>query len=235
MPVAADVVSIPRVELRVEREGGRPVDRAVVLEGDLCRLGSHEGNDLVLGDPLVSRFHCQLSRGQTTWRIADTGSLNGTRVSGVRIRDADLPLPDCRIELGESIVRVRELGSAADAELPVWPCFGGLYGSSVVMRRLFGLLDKIARSEANVLIEGESGTGKELVATEIVQRGPRADRPFLIVDCGAISPSLIESELFGHVRGAFTGADRDRVGAFTEANGGTVFLDEIGELPLDMQ
>jgi DNA-binding NtrC family response regulator len=103
------------------------------------------------------------------------------------------------------------------------------------MRKLFALLEKVAQSDINVLIEGESGTGKELVATEIVQRGSRADRPFVIVDCGAISPNLVESELFGHIRGAFTGADRDRIGAFEAADGGTVFLDEIGELPLELQ
>ena len=111
------------------------------------------------------------------------------------------------------------------------PSFGALVGTSLPMRRLFGLLEKIAQSDINVLIEGESGTGKELVATEIMQRSARADKPFVVVDCGAISPSLVESELFGHVRGAFTGADRDRMGAFEAADGGTVFLDEIGELP----
>src|SRR5262249_38364564 len=148
---------------------------------------------------------------------------------------AELPMPECRIELGESVVRVRELGSRQDHDVPLRPSFGVLYGGSVVMRRLFGVLEKIAKSDANVLIEGESGTGKELVTTEIVQRGPRSDKPLIIVDCGAISPSLLESELFGHVRGAFTGADRERVGAFEEAGGGTVFLDEIGELPLEMQ
>jgi DNA-binding NtrC family response regulator len=93
----------------------------------------------------------------------------------------------------------------------------------------------VCASEANVLVEGESGTGKELVASEIVKRGPRRRGPFVIVDCSAITPSVLESELFGHVRGAFTGADRDRVGAFEAAEGGTIFLDEIGELPLDMQ
>jgi transcriptional regulator with GAF, ATPase, and Fis domain len=103
------------------------------------------------------------------------------------------------------------------------------------MRRLFDLLRRVAKSASDVLIEGENGTGKEVIATELVQQSPRAARPLVIVDCGAISPGLIESELFGHVRGAFTGASRDRAGAFEEADGGTVFLDEIGELPLDMQ
>jgi transcriptional regulator with GAF, ATPase, and Fis domain len=115
------------------------------------------------------------------------------------------------------------------------PSFGTLTGTGRAMRKLFALLEKVAASEINCFIHGESGTGKELVATEIVQRGIRADRPFVVVDCGAISPTLVESELFGHVRGAFTGADRERVGAFEAADGGTVFLDEIGELPLEVQ
>jgi DNA-binding NtrC family response regulator len=230
-----DSVAIPRLELLIEREAGEPAGRLVVFDSDLCRIGAHPGNDLTIEDPQVSRFHCRLTRTDSGWRIADAGALNGTYVGGVRVRDADLPLPECRIQMGDSVVRVRELGSATDAEVPAWPSFGGLYGSSVVMRRLFALLDRVARSDSNVLIEGESGTGKELVATEIVQRGLRADRPFVIVDCSAISPSLIASELFGHVRGAFTGADRDRVGAFEAADRGTLFLDEIGELPLDLQ
>jgi DNA-binding NtrC family response regulator len=228
-------IAIPRVELVVEREGGKPSGRVLVIDADLFRIGSHASNELVLADPLVSRFHCRIARGQQGWTVVDNRSMNGTSVGGVRVRDADLPLPDCRLELGDSVVRVRELSPAGEAEVPIWPSFGQLYGVSTVMRRLFGVLDRVARTDVNVQIEGESGTGKELVATEIVRRGSRADGPFLIVDCGSISPNLIESELFGHARGAFTGADRDRVGAFEAADGGTVFLDEIGEMPLEMQ
>ena len=228
-------VAIPRLELVVERQAGRPEQLSRVLEGDLFKLGSHSSNDLVLDDPLVSRFHCELQRSDIGWSIVDTGSLNGTFVQGIRVRDADLPLTGARIRIGDSVLVARELGSAAVAEIPQWSSFGELYGESTVMRRLFGVLHRVAQSEATVLLEGESGTGKELAATEIVRRGPRADNPFLIIDCGAISPNLIESELFGHVKGAFTGADRTRIGAFEAADGGTVFLDEIGEMPLDMQ
>ena len=228
-------VTLPRLELTVERENGQPAARSVVLDDEFFRIGSHPVNNLVIDDALVSRFHCSLARTETGFRITDTGSLNGTRVGGVRVRDADLPLPDCRIEVGDSVVHVRNLGSVSQVGVSAALSFGSLYGISVPMRRLFELIKRVAKSGSDVLVEGESGTGKELIATEIVHHGGRADKPLVIVDCGAVSPQLIESELFGHVRGSFTGATRDREGAFEAADGGTVFLDEIGELPLDMQ
>ncbi len=233
--LAGDVVAVPRLELSVEREAGQPEQRTVILDGDFFRIGSHPGNDLVVADKLVSRFHCSIARDGTGWRLTDTGSMNGTRLGSVRVRDADLSFPECRITLGESVVRVRERSPVSATDVAPALSFGELYGTSLPMRRLYDLLKRAARSDADVLIEGESGTGKELIATEIVRRSGRADKPLVIVDCGAISPNLIESELFGHVRGAFTGAVRDRMGAFESADGGTVFLDEIGELPLDMQ
>jgi transcriptional regulator with GAF, ATPase, and Fis domain len=235
VPQMLDRIAKPRLEITLETENDEPATRTTVFEGELCRIGSNAGNDVVIADPRVSNFHARLWLDHGVWRVSDTGSLNGTRIGGVRVREADLPVPECRIEVGASVVRVRELVSVDSDELPVAPTFGALWGTSVPMRRLFALLDRVARSEANVLVEGESGTGKELIASEIVQRGPRADGPLVVVDCGAISPNLFESELFGHARGAFTGADRDRVGAFEAANGGTVFLDEIGELPIELQ
>jgi transcriptional regulator with GAF, ATPase, and Fis domain len=228
-------IAVPRIELSVEREEGRSAQRTVVLDGEFFRIGSHPANNLVLTDPLVSRFHCSLARSATGLRLTDSGSLNGTRVGGVRVRDADLPLPECSIELGESVVRVRDLGAVGQASVAPGLSLGSLYGVSLAMRRLFDLIKRFAKSGSDVLIEGESGTGKELIATEIVRLGGRADKPLVIVDCGAVSPQLIESELFGHLRGSFTGATRDRAGAFEAADGGTVFLDEVGELPLDMQ
>jgi DNA-binding NtrC family response regulator len=113
--------------------------------------------------------------------------------------------------------------------------FGVLVGKSAAMQQLFVMLERVANSDIDILLRGESGTGKEVVASELVQRSSRAQGPLVVVDCGSISPSLVESELFGHVRGAFTGAERDRQGAFEAADGGTVFLDEIGELPLELQ
>ena len=190
---------------------------------------------MVIDDPLVSRFHCRIERGARAWRLIDQDSLNGTRMSGVVIRDCDLPLPECRLEIGDSVIVVTEEQSIARIELLDQASYGDLYGVSLPMRRLFATLERVCASGSNVLVEGASGTGKELVAMEIVKRGARRRQPFVIVDCSAIAPSVLESELFGHVRGAFTGADRDRVGAFEAAEGGTIFLDEIGELPLEMQ
>jgi len=227
-------VFVPRLVVTVERENGQPASRTETHEGELCRIGTHSSNEIVLDDPAVSRFHCRISREEGSWRIRDGGSLNGTFVSGVRIRDADLTR-EVVLEVGSSLVRVRTGEEDGMTLLPMVPAFGSLVGASPAMQRLFALLEKVASSEINVYIEGESGTGKELVATELVQHGSRAEKPFVVVDCGAISPNLVESELFGHVRGAFTGADRDRIGAFEAADGGTVFLDEIGELPLELQ
>ncbi|WP_240488608.1 sigma 54-interacting transcriptional regulator [Labilithrix luteola] len=227
-------VAIPRVTVTVEREGGIAVQRTIVHDGDLCKIGSHASNDVVLRDPMVSRFHCRLVREDGLWRLRDSGSMNGTSLDSVRIRDADLH-SEGLLSVGESVVRIRAGAPQKEDFVPMLPSFGALVGTSLPMRRLFALLEKIAQSDINVLIEGESGTGKELVATEIMQRSARADKPFVVVDCGAISPNLVESELFGHIRGAFTGADRDRIGAFEAADGGTVFLDEIGELPIELQ
>ena len=225
----------PRIEVSVEREAGQP--RSVVIEHDgaYVRVGSHPSNDVVLADPTVSRFHLAIERGASCWHLRDQGSLNGTRIGGVVVRDADVPSSGCTLEIGDSTVRIRELGSTRFDDLSASTTLGGLHGKSQAMRRLFALIERVASSDSTVLIEGESGSGKELAATEIVRRGARADKPLVIVDCGAISPSLFESILFGHCRGAFTGADRDRVGAFEAAAGGTLFLDEIGEMPLEMQ
>ena len=227
-------VASPRMELTVEREAGVEVHRTMVLDGERLLLGSHQKNHLVLEDPRVSRFHCSIERTENAWRVVDSGSLNGTQLLGVAVRDADLPA-SCTLVLGDSTVRLREVATEAQIDILDQASFGDLYGQSLTMQRLFAILDKIASSDANVLIEGESGTGKELVAAELVRRGSRARKPFVILDCSSISPNLIESEIFGHARGSFTGADRERIGAFEAAHGGTVFLDEIGELPIEMQ
>jgi transcriptional regulator with GAF, ATPase, and Fis domain len=135
----------------------------------------------------------------------------------------------------EQLQATRQSLRRARAELRSHFGYAGLVGTSVAMRKVYALIDRIKDTDVPVLITGESGTGKEVVARAIHQSGPRGKKAFLGVNCGAIPANLLESELFGHVRGAFTGADRDRRGLFREAEGGTLLLDEIGEMPLKMQ
>jgi transcriptional regulator with GAF, ATPase, and Fis domain len=227
-------VELPRLNVDVERIAGHAASTSHVFDGDLCRIGSHPSNDLVLDDPTISRFHCRIVREGGAWKVVDTGSRNGTRIGGVKILVAELE-GSVTIEIGDSLLRVRAGLEGEGKSVPVVPSFGAIVGQSVAMQQLFAVLERVAASDIDVLVQGESGTGKELVAAELVGRSPRADKPLVVVDCGSISPSLVESELFGHVRGAFTGADRDREGAFEAADGGTLFLDEVGELPPELQ
>ncbi len=196
-------------------------------------VGAHASCDLVLADPQVSRRHAELAVVPEGIRIKDLGSTNGTWWQGTKVGEVVVPA-GATVQFGATPVRI----SAAEAmSLPPSERdqFGAMAGKSVVMRELFAVLEMAAPSEATVLIEGESGTGKELAARAIHEASSRAKGPFVVVDCSAISENLFDSHLFGHVRGAFTGADRDRKGAFVEASGGTLFLDELGELPITAQ
>ncbi len=202
--------------------------------GDRCSIGSHRGNDLVVEDSTVSRFHCEIVVDEGGARVRDLKSRNGTVVDGVAVREAFLRAGSL-LRLGKTVVRF-ELGMELN-KLPLSEetHFGSLTGVSAAMRAVFAMLARAADSDATVLLEGETGTGKSQAARSIHRESARRDGPFVIVDCGAILGNLLESELFGHEKGAFTGATDRRVGAFEEASGGTLFLDEIGELPLDLQ
>lgn len=202
--------------------------------GDRCAIGSHPSNDLVINDATVSRFHCEIEIGERGATVRDSASRNGTVVDGVSILHAYLR-GGSLLRIGTSVIRFQY--EAARNQLPISALseFGSLVGTSVAMRSRFALMERAAATDATVLIEGETGTGKEGAAYAIHSSSPRARGPFVVVDCGAIPANLLESELFGHERGAFTGADQARAGAFEEANGGTIFLDEIGELPAELQ
>ncbi len=197
-------------------------------------IGSAEGNDLVLQDDSVSRHHARIDVDEGCLTITDLSSTNGTFVRDVRVMRAALP-EKATLTFGDCDVVFR-LGEESD-EVPLASTdrFGEFLGESVPARRLFQELMRIAPSEASVVLEGESGTGKEILARAIHEESPRRDAPFVTIDCGALPASLIESELFGHERGAFTGAIQSRAGAFEQADGGTVFLDEIGELDRALQ
>jgi len=207
---------------------------AVVPVGDTTRVGKADDNDLVLPDDTVSRHHCELVREGDAVRVRDLNSTNGTRVDGTRVSDALLS-PGAVLKVGEIEVALRPAQQRAEVMPSDEPRFGPALGQSLAMRTIFGVLERIAPTEATVLLEGETGTGKDVLARAIVEGSPRKNGPFVVVDCGAVSYSLIESELFGHERGAFTGAIATRQGAFELGGGGTVFLDEIGELPVDVQ
>ena len=196
-------------------------------------VGAHSSCELVLTDPQVSRRHAELSIVPDGIRIKDLGSTNGTWWQGTKVGELVVP-SGATVKFGGTAVRL------AAADVPLLPPsdrdqFGAMAGSSVAMRELFAVLEMASPTDATVLIEGESGTGKELAARAIHDASLRTAGPFVTVDCSAIAETLIDSHLFGHVRGAFTGADRDRKGAFVAATGGTLFLDELGELPLAAQ
>jgi DNA-binding NtrC family response regulator len=196
-------------------------------------VGRGEGTDLRIDDATVSQFHVELTPGPDGVRVRDLGSRNGTRAGGVRIFEAmvdwgtELSLGSAKLTLERAQGEERRRASQTS--------FGGLVGSSDVMRELYALLDKLAPTELSVLIEGETGTGKEVCARALHDASKRSAGPFVTVDCTTIPRTLAESVLFGHERGAFTGATEKRAGLLEIAAGGTLFLDELGELPLDLQ
>jgi DNA-binding NtrC family response regulator len=199
-----------------------------------CAVGSHLSNDLIVDDPTVSRFHCELAIENGRVRVRDLGSRNATVANGITIVDGAIA-GGTTLTLGHSELRVEVDDGREEIEVSERESFGPLVGVSDQMRELFSQLEKVAPSEATVLIEGETGTGKEGCAESIHEASTRASGRFVVVDCGAIPANLLESELFGHEAGAFTGATQRRIGAFEDASGGTLFLDEIGELPSDLQ
>jgi DNA-binding NtrC family response regulator len=197
-------------------------------------FGSGAGVDVRLADPTVSRRHLQVTPGDAGVLVRDLGSTNGSFIRGARFQELLLGFGN-EIQIGQTYLKYVPEEQPIDVEPAESDQFGALVGRDPKMRQLFRLLGEVAATDATVLLEGETGTGKELLAEEIHRHSPRRDRPFVVFDCGAVPKELIESALFGHVRGAFTGAIADRRGALPEADGGTLFLDEIGELDLDMQ
>ncbi len=186
-----------------------------------------------LTDPSISRRHLALEPSAGTVRATDLGSTNGTWVDRVKIVEAELQ-GDEVVRLGSTTIRVeRNDGSAPPP--PHAEAFGRLVGASLEMRRLYPLCERLAAASVPVIIEGETGTGKEVLAESLHQCGPRGSGPFVVFDCTAVPPNLLETELFGHERGAFTGALATRKGVFEQAHGGTLFIDEIGDLDLSLQ
>jgi transcriptional regulator with GAF, ATPase, and Fis domain len=218
----------------VEILSGPDVGKSARIDKPLYRIGSHESNDLVLGDDSVSKHHLEISVALDGYRIVDLSSSNGTFMGGVRVGEITIIEP-ATLMLGTTTLKIAPAPVEAEVPASARTAFGSVLGRSVAMRELFEQLDAVAKSDCSVLIEGETGVGKEQVAESIHNASARKEGPFVVVDCGALLGELMESELFGHAKGAFTGAVDDRKGLLQMADGGTVFLDEVGELPLMLQ
>ncbi|MCK6547561.1 sigma 54-interacting transcriptional regulator [Myxococcota bacterium] len=235
-PRELDAPIVAGFRLRVVQAPGAPEPATFESLGTTarCAIGTHESNDLRLTDRRVSRFHCEILVDGASARIRDLGSRNGTVVDGVRVVEAYLR-SGSTIALGSVALTFTLLDQLQRLPLSPRTSFQGVVARSTAMRAALAWIEKAASNELTVLLEGETGTGKGKVAEAIHRGSARAHGPFLVVDCGALPGNLVESELYGHEKSAFTGAVERRIGAFEEASGGTLFLDEIGELPLEQQ
>ena len=210
-------------------DAGKSIDRD---QGSIV-IGTQDGVDLQLTDPAVSRYHAELQLLPEGVLVKDLDSRNGVRLGGHRI-DRVVLSPGTRMQVGRSTLEIRPRAVQTDSE-PALDTYGAFVTADPTTQRMLEQLRRVAQTDATVLIEGETGSGKELLAQALHETSPRSCGRLQVVDCGAASPTLVESQLFGHNKGAFTGAVDHKPGGFEAANGGTVFLDEIGELPLDLQ
>jgi DNA-binding NtrC family response regulator len=206
----------------------------VAISGTRCSGGRSAMNELVLRDRAASGIHFEIVAHHEGYRLRDLDSEHGTFVGDLRVGDVYLQ-PGAVFRLGETEICFDVLADVIGIERSERDRFDEVLGASAAMRATFAQLDKVAPSELTCLITGETGTGKELVARAIHNASPRRNKPFVVLDCGAIPRELIESTLFGHEKGSFTGAVGLHRGCFEQAAGGTIFLDEIGELDLGLQ
>jgi two-component system, NtrC family, response regulator HydG len=197
-------------------------------------VGQSPACDVRLTDREVSRRHVALELVAGGVRLRDLGSTNGTWVDRVKATEVELR-GDERVRLGATVLHVVRTSTSLGAPPPRSESFGRVVGASLPMRRLYPVCQRLAASDVPTILEGETGTGKEVLAESLHETGPRASGPFVVFDCTAVPPSLVESELFGHERGAFTGAVGARKGVFEQAQRGTILIDEIGDLDLSLQ
>ncbi|MCB9523133.1 MAG: sigma 54-interacting transcriptional regulator [Myxococcales bacterium] len=213
---------------------GPDAGRELEVAAEEVTVGRSPVCDLTLTDSSVSTQHFSIVAGDRGYILRDVGSTNGTFYGDVRIREIFLR-PGTVFRAGKTILKFQPTRDILTIELSDRDRFGHVLGTSVPMRQIFAQLERIAPSELTVLVQGETGTGKEMVARSIHDKSPRAKKPFVVLDCSAIPRELIESTLFGHEKGSFTGAIAQHRGVFEQADGGTIFLDEIGELDLALQ
>jgi len=197
-------------------------------------IGCHPSNDLVIADETISQFHARIDLSHNTFMLTDLGSTNGCYIDGTKVLRAPLK-GEHRIRFGKTEISFRIQEENRKIEDKRQNNFFGLQSKTTKMRKIFSLAEAVAPTEAPVFIQGETGTGKELLAKAIHALSNRSESAFLAINCASLPKELIESELFGHERGAFTGALEAREGAFEAAHLGSLFLDEIGELDLLVQ
>jgi DNA-binding NtrC family response regulator len=212
-------------------DGGKTFE--IDVRGGRVLLGQSPACTVRLSDPTVSRRHAAFDVVDGTLRLTDLGSTNGTFVNGVRAREVTLAGGET-IRVGSDVFRLEPGDSGVEAA-ETETSFGQFVGASPEIRRLYPTMRRIAASDIPVVIEGETGTGKEVLAEAIHEQGPRASGPFVVFDCTTVAASLMEAALFGHERGAFTGAVASSPGLFEQADKGTLFIDEIGDLDLALQ
>ena len=221
--------------LRITIEQGPDAGALHALEDpDSISIGTSADNTIVLTDPTVSRYHLELRRTASGVSVLDLGSRNGTWLGGARLERATVAA-GTRLRLGDTTIVVDDAGASVAPPQADAPRPPDLIGESDAIKDVARWVHKLARVDSSVLIQGETGVGKEVVARALHEASPRRTGELVVVDCGSLPATLIASILFGHEKGSFTGADQRRTGAFERANGGTVLLDEIGELPLEVQ
>lgn len=231
--IRSDAIELPSLRVTVVPANGRAASSALAVAPIV--IGTSPDCDITIVDPRVSRRHCEVALTDRGVVLKDLGSKNGTFVGEVQIFEA-LLLPGAKATIGNSTVTVDLLNDArAVVPLSTSARFGEAIGGSIPMRAMFARLERAAPTMETILLLGESGTGKELLARGIHDASPRKDAPFVVFDCSAVAANLIEAELFGYVKGAFTGAAQNRAGLLEQAHGGTLFIDEVGELPLELQ
>jgi two-component system, NtrC family, response regulator HydG len=223
-----------RLHCQVVVVDGPDRGRACRLADGEVTIGTDAACDLALSDDRVSGRHVAVRAVESRFAVRDLGSTNGTWYEGSRVAELTVPAGSTLL-VGRTALRIEPEAQPLDLPPSQARRFGELVGESLALREVFAVLERVAQSDATLLVEGETGTGKELVARAIHDASARRRGPFVAVDCGALPEGLLDSELFGHVRGAFTGAAQARAGMIVRADGGTLFLDELGRIPPPVQ
>ncbi len=234
LPASGSVTRLNPTSARLFVAVGPDKGKTALVGSASIIVGADAASDLVLVDRTVSRRHAEVRREGDFVIVKDLSSTNGTFYHDARVVEVSVPLGG-EVSFGKTKVKIVPEEMAVEARPHISEQFGPLIGGDLRMREIFTLIEDIADTDVTVVIEGETGTGKELVARAIHEHSLRKKNDLVVFDCANQPKELIESALFGHVKGAFTGATAPRTGAFERADGGTIFLDELGELGIDLQ